>query len=168
MKIRGATEGDVRAILEVLAANHGDTSLFQQADHQVRSTIEDFILAVDDLGRLDGCAAVHWHSASNAEILAVAVRPAAQGRGIGNKLVRECIDLTVRRGDGDRLCLWLATAKPNCFARFDFRSIPRSRLPFTVLWRKLLLVFQQPIARWLPALLGRHTFMQYSPLSPAA
>jgi hypothetical protein len=55
---------------------------------------------------------------------------------------------------------WLATAKPSYFARFGFQPISRFQLPIRVLWTKLRLIFQQPPARWLPALLGRHTFMR--------
>src|SRR5262249_36696401 len=98
------------------------------------------------------------HSAANAEILAVAVAPQLQQQGTGAALVRACI---ARASEQGVRFLWLATAKPGYFARFDFHPISRWSLPLRVLLHKLRLVFQQPLGRWLPALFGRHTFMRW-------
>jgi N-acetylglutamate synthase-like GNAT family acetyltransferase len=125
----------------------------------VRRTLDDFLLAVDEQGALLGCAALHLHAATNGEILAVAVAPALQQRGTGTALVRACVE---RAAEQAVAFVWLATAKPEYFARFGFRVISRWNLPLVVLMNKLGLVFQQPIPRWLPALLGRHTFMRLS------
>ena len=157
MKIRSADDSDVRAILNVLDANRADRSLFQQPEHQVRKTLGDFIVATGDADVVAGCAALRWHTSENAEILAVAVSPEAQGKGVGSLLMRACIS---RANEGQTAPLvWLATAKPDYFARFGFRPVSRFRLPAGVLWTKFRLVFQQPIGRWVPALVGRHTFM---------
>jgi amino-acid N-acetyltransferase len=161
MLIREALDADVGSIFAVLCANRNDSSLFQQPEHQVRRTLGDFILATDEMGILLGCAALHWHSEENAEILAVAVVPEAQGHGVGGALMCECVQRAISKSP-DGLCLWLATAKPGYFQRFGFLPIPGFRLPFLVLWTKFRLVLQQPPARWVPALLGRHTFMKYA------
>ncbi|HEY1693006.1 MAG TPA: GNAT family N-acetyltransferase [Polyangiaceae bacterium] len=143
----------------MLTANAGDRSLFQQPDHQVRRTIDDFLLAEGEEGRIIGCAALHWHRPANAEILAVAVEPELQGKGVGSALLRACIEHAAGKAAE---FLWLATAKPGYFARFGFQPISRWRLPLVVLLTKLRLIFQQPPARWLPAIFGRHTFMRYA------
>ena len=161
MTIRTATEDDVANIVAVLGANRGDTSLFQQPEHQVRRTLGDFVLAVNAASEIEGCAALHWHRPENAEILAVAVRPETQGGGIGRALMRACVERALEKGPRDRLFLWLATAKPGYFGRFGFSALSRFRLPTSVLLTKFFLVFQQPVGRWLPALFGRHTFMRY-------
>jgi len=164
MEIRDALEADIAGIISVLGANRHETSLFQQPEHQVRRTLGDFVMAVDETGNIQGCAALHFHAPCNAEILAVAVAPQAQGTGVGNTLMKACTERAVARTrDRARLFLWLATAKPAYFARFGFRAMSRFRLPLSVLWTKFLLVFQQPPARWVPALFGRHTFMRYLP-----
>jgi hypothetical protein len=77
--------------------------------------------------------------------------------------MNECI---ARASAGPQKCLWLATMKHEYFARYGFHAMSRYRLPISVLFAKLLLVFDQPIARWLPALFGRHTFMRWSPPPP--
>jgi amino-acid N-acetyltransferase len=157
MDIRRATEADVAAIRRVLAANEGDTSLFQQPEHQVRKTLGDFFVAVADGGGVVGCASLHWHAKDNAEILAVAVAPSMQGRRVGEALMNACVAETAKTNN--EATLWLATAKPSYFARFGFSPISRFRLPVGVLCTKLFLIFQQPPGRWVPALAGRHTFM---------
>jgi amino-acid N-acetyltransferase len=158
LALRQASLGDVEAIRLILTANAHDRSLFQQPDHQVRRTISDFLIAETEGGGVAGCAALHWHRPSNAEILAVAVDPGLQGKGVGSALLRACIErATERRAQS----LWLATAKPTYFERFGFHPVSRWQLPVAVLLTKLILVFQQRPARWLPAIFGRHTFMRH-------
>jgi len=159
LSLRPASLADVGAIRAILTANAKDRSLFQQPERQVRRTIGDFVVAEGEPGAVVGCAALHWHRASNAEILAVAVDPDVHGKGVGAALLRACIDRARQRGVET---LWLATAKPAYFARFGFHPISRWRLPLGVLLTKLGLIFQQPPARWLPALLGRHAFMRHA------
>ena len=157
MQVRPARDGDVPLIVELLRANASEPSLFQQPPAQVCRTLADFLIAVDDDGAAIGCAALHRHSPDSAEILAVAVAPSLQARGTGAALMRACL---ARAAEGGVQLLWLATAKPAYFARFGFHAFSRWRLGPRVLLYKLLLVLQQPIARWLPALFGRHTFMR--------
>jgi len=159
MVVRTATEADVEAIRGALVANAGDTSLFQQSERRIRRNLGDFVV-VSDTDRLVGCAAVHRHTPANAEILAVAVDPAAQGRGVGTILMQACI---TRATDAGATFLWLATQKPDYFARYGFVRMSKWRLPLRVVLYKLRLIFEQPLRRWLPALFGRHTFMRLPP-----
>jgi N-acetylglutamate synthase-like GNAT family acetyltransferase len=92
-----------------------------------------------------------------AEVYAVAVTPQCQGHGIGRQLVQAC-QQHARAGSFRHL--WLATVKPGYFSRYGFRPVSRWDLPASVLLRKLRQTFQQPVGRWLPVLLGRHTFMR--------
>jgi amino-acid N-acetyltransferase len=155
--VRRAADADVPSILQVLRSNRDDRSLFQQPEHQVRRTLGDFLVTVGEGGGVTGCAALHWHSPDNAEILAVAVLPELQGKGVGTRLLKECVAQALRTNADVQL--WLATAKPQYFARFGFDPVSRFRLPVGVLWTKFRLMFQQPAGRWIPAIAGRHTFM---------
>ncbi len=152
-----ATERDVEAISRLLESHQNDAAIFARKPSDIRRHLEDFIVARDSDGRLVACAALHQAPLHYGEILSVAVSPEAQGRGIGTLLLRHCL----RRADdlGTEI-VWLATVSPSYFARFGFVPVSRWNLPVKVLLRKLGQTFQQPMRRWLPALLGRFTFMR--------
>ena len=158
--IRAATINDVAPIAGSLAANASDPALFLRAPSDVLRHLHEFIVAEDRTHNIVGCAALHFYRPDCAEILSVAVLPSVQGQGIGGLLMREAVTRALSRGVPQ---LWLATAKPQYFERFGFASISRFALPVTVLVAKLGQVFAQPVPRWLPALLGRFTFMVYRP-----
>lgn len=154
--VRAAVLSDVEAIRETLVGNAADASLFQQSSRRIRRDIADFIIVTDG-SRVVGCAAVHRHTAANAEILAVAVNPLDHGRGAGAALMNYGIASGTRSG---ATFVWLATEKPDYFERFGFQTISMWHLPTRAIHRKVRLVFEQPVGRWLPALRGRHTFMR--------
>lgn len=156
MSVRRATKADVGAIRRVLVANAADPSLFQQSGRRILRDLDDFVIA-EECDRPVGCAALHRHTRANAEILAVAVDPVAHSRGVGALLVQACLTEAAESGAA---FVWLATAKPAYFARYNFRPISKWTLPPRVILRKFRLVFEQPARRWAPALLGRHTFMR--------
>lgn len=145
------------AISSVLAANRDDPGLFQESATAVLSTLRDFLVALDEAGKVVGCAGVHRDSPELAEVYAVAVVPQCQRQGIGRRLMQACQD---RMRAGGFRHLWLATARPGYFSRYGFQPVSRWDLPASVLLRKLRQTIQQPVGRWLPALLGRHTFMR--------
>ena len=157
LTIKPATTAEATAISSVLAANRDDRGLFQESPGAVARTIEDFFVAADCSGRVVGCAGLHRDSSKLAEIYAVAVTPQCQGQGVGGQLMQACSQAARSRGIQH---LWLATVKPEYFKRYGFQVISRLELPVATLLRKLRQTFQQPAERWLPALLGRHTFMR--------
>ena len=158
LTIRQATPSDVGAIARLLRANCRDPSLFQQTDAQISATVDAFRVATRD-GDVLGCAALVERAGGQAEILGVAVDPAHHRHGIGGALIDSLVAIARRRGVG---LLWLGTAKPGYFARFGFTRMSRWRLPIRLLLHKLRLVFRQPVARWLPAIFGRHVFMRHA------
>jgi N-acetylglutamate synthase-like GNAT family acetyltransferase len=154
--IRPACEEDVKGLQAALFANRSDPSLFLRSQQNLRRYLGDFVVA-EEAGRVVGCAALHAYSPALAELLSVAVLPEYQGKRVGAGLVRECLE---RAKAQSFHCVFLATTKVTYFARFGFKPFSRWQLPSGVLLRKLGQVFHQPPARWLPALLGRHTFMR--------
>jgi N-acetylglutamate synthase-like GNAT family acetyltransferase len=154
--VRPAREDDVKGIQAALLANRDDPSLFLRPGQSLRACLGDFVVA-EDAGRIVGCAALHAHSPALAELLSVAVLPECQSQGAGARLVRECLE----RAKAQSFCwVFLGTIKVTYFARFGFRPFSRWELPSGVLLRGLRRVFHQRPARWLPALLGRYTFMR--------
>jgi amino-acid N-acetyltransferase len=156
--IRPAVEPDAPGIVAVLVALRDEPSLFQRSESDVRQTIGDFTVAEAERRRVLACAALHRHSAIAGEILSVAVLPEVQGLGIGGRLIDECVR---RARESGLRQVWLGTIKPAYFARFDFTPRPLWEFVATpaVLATKMRAVYAQPLDRWLPALLGRYTFM---------
>jgi len=151
-----AKADEAKAISAVLAQNREDRGLFQESADAIGRTREDFLVAHNAKSEVLGCAGLHLDSAVLAEIYAVAVTPECQGKGVGRQLMQECLRRARERGVRQ---LWLATIKPEYFERHGFGRISRWELPARVLLRKLRQTFHQPGRRWVPALLGRHTFM---------
>ncbi len=154
-----APPADLHPIVGILAANRDDPSLFQQPASQLERYLPEFVVA-RHRGEVVGCIQVHPHPRGSVELLAVAVRPDQQGRGVGGAMMKAAIErartLTAGR-------IWLGTAKPEWFARHGFEPMSRWVLPLVVLIGKIQRVAQQPLRRWLPAVFGRHVFMTLSP-----
>lgn len=158
--VRAASREDVARIVGLLTANRNDPSMFLRSQSDVTAHVEDFLVAEDEKHRTVGCAALHQHRPGLAELLSVAVDPSLHGSGIGSALIRDYLGQVAQRPGLEQV--FLATSKPEYFARFGFEPISKWLLPGGVLVDKLSKVLAQPISRWIPALLGRHTFMLYS------
>ncbi|MCP4808654.1 MAG: GNAT family N-acetyltransferase [Proteobacteria bacterium] len=156
MTIVPARWEDLPAIVDTLRANREDPSLFQQPPRQPDHHLREFLIAWED-DRVVGCIQVHTYPGGSVEILAVAVHPSAQGRGVGTALMDAAV-ARARTLAPERI--WLGTAKPGYFARHGFEAMSRWTLPLVVLLGKLRRIAQQPVARWLPALFGRHVLMR--------
>src|SRR5262249_51788099 len=151
------TEKDTQAIVSIFIANKSDPSLFQEPEAEIRRNLQDFLVARDANGKAVACSALHRDTAELAEIYGVAVLPGLQGQGIGAMLMHKSKE---RAAACQLVHLWLATLKPEYFRRYSFHEISRWSLPASVLLRKFRQVFHHPVHRWVPALLGRHTFMK--------
>ena len=163
--IVAATKSDIERIVRLLEENKNDPSMFVRSIKDVSRNIRDFLVARDGDDLTIGCAALHRHTSSEAEILSVAIFPKIQGKGLGSMLTRECIKIAKEQNLGH---LWLATVKPEYFSRFGFVPFVRWKLPITVLLAKLRQILQQPVARWGPAILGEFTFMEHTGNEPVA
>jgi amino-acid N-acetyltransferase len=155
--IESANATDAPGIVALLEANRADPSIFLRPIQDVRSAIEEFVVARDAGGGMLGCAALHAFTPECAEILTVAVSPEWHGRGAGGRLTEEC--LRRARGAGHR-CVWLATLKPEYFGRFGFRRISRWSLPAYALLSLLRPLVRQPVDRWWNTVRGAEVFMQ--------
>ncbi len=160
-----ATLADIGGIVAVFEENRGDWSLLQRTPESIRNDLDNFLVARTKNSEVVGCAAIHPDSAAMAEVLSVAVRPAWQGKDAGALLMRGCEDLARARSIQR---LWLATLKPEYFARFGYRRFSKWQLPAKVLGRKLGLIFTLPAGQWLRELLAPFAFMEKDVGPPAA
>lgn len=154
--VRAAVPADVEAIVAVLRANLADPSLFQRSAAEITAQLPEYMIAVERTGAIVGCAALHCYPDQSAELHSVAVLPNRQGLRIGERLVHAGLQ---RAAQCDVAKVWLGTMKPGFFARFGFVPMSRGCIPLSIMWPKIKSIFAQPPAHWLPALLGRHTFM---------
>ena len=154
--IRAASTADIEAILAVLSANLSDPSLFQRTHADIVAALSEYLVATCQPSEIIGCAALHRYYDGSAELHSVAVLPQWQGRHIGQQLVTQAKQQAAENAIPK---LWLGTMKPAYFARFGFVPMSRWRIPLRIMVPKIKSVFAQPSTRWLPALLGSHTFM---------
>ncbi|MBA3710237.1 MAG: N-acetyltransferase [Planctomycetes bacterium] len=113
----------LNALIGQFAAKH---LMLPRPMSELYDTIRDFIVAEAEVGGLVGCAAVHIATDKIAELKALAVAEAGQGKGIGKKLVQACFDEARRLGLERLFCL---TYQVDFFTKLGFTRVDRSRLP---------------------------------------
>ena len=64
--------------------------MIRRSPGELYESIREFFVAVDDDGRIIGCAALHVFWEDLAELKCLAVSEKAQGQGVGRKLVEAC------------------------------------------------------------------------------
>lgn len=153
--VRPAAHGDIEAIVAVLRANQADPSLFQRTAADIQAILTDYHVA-ESATTILGCAGLHFYPDQSAELHSVAVLPERQGQHVGQALVRACVSQAAAASLNK---VWLATLKPEYFARFGFEPFSRWQIPLRFMFPKIKSVFAQPPDRWLPAFFGSYTFM---------
>jgi amino-acid N-acetyltransferase len=116
--IRTATARDWSAIERLLT----DSGLPLDG---ARDHIDRFIVAEEN-GAIGGCAALERYG-EIALLRSVAVDSSLRGRGFGERLVSQLIDIA--RQDGVGSLFLLTTTAADWFPRFGFRSIERGLAP---------------------------------------
>ena len=87
----------------------------------------DFLIACRDAGRIVGCARIFWDKGYIAYLADVMVRPEYQGRGIGQRLVSECIgyiDGQLKEGWRVKIVIVASKGKETFYEQFGFRVRP--------------------------------------------
>src|SRR5262245_61496483 len=102
---RVARPGDVPALNGLIGAFADKKLMLPRPMSELYDTIRDFIVAEAEPGGLVGCAAVHIATDKIAELKALAVAEAAQGRGVGRELVARCLEEGRRLGLERLFCL---------------------------------------------------------------
>lgn len=87
MNIRPARVGDVPAIHELIRAFADRKLMIRRSLGELYEAIREFLVAVDDDGRVIGCAALHVFWEDLAELKCLAVSEQVQGHGVGRMLV---------------------------------------------------------------------------------
>ncbi|HDP25418.1 MAG TPA: N-acetyltransferase [Deltaproteobacteria bacterium] len=96
--------------------------------HSLYTTIRDFWISVDDgtVRSIKGCCALHVSWSDLAEIRTLAVKKEHHGAGVGESLVRACIDEARNLGLKQVFTL---TYVPDYFSKIGFHEVDKSTLP---------------------------------------
>lgn len=159
IEVDRATDEDAGEIARVLRRNEDVPTLILQPPATVLRHIEEFVVVRGPDRMVVACAQLHWHRPRIAEIMAVAVEPARHGEGLGQALVRACVQKAMVH---DPRLVWLATTSPGFFARLGFQRMSMWNVPLPVMATKLRLVFEQSPHRWPGTLGGRPVFMRWN------
>ena len=90
MNIRPARVGDVPAIYELIRKFADRKVMIRRSMGELYESIREFLVALDEDGRVVGCVALHVFWEDLAELKCLAVAEEAQGTGIGRRLVDAC------------------------------------------------------------------------------
>jgi len=96
IQIRLATEVDLPEIETFITQFVASGDVLPRTLNELEQLLPTFYVADWD-GEIVGCATLEIYSWKLAEIRSLCVSPKAQGRGLGKRLVRACIDLAKER-----------------------------------------------------------------------
>jgi len=128
MRLRKAKMGDVRAMHELLSHFADKRELLPRAISEIYENLQQFYVVEED-NRIVGTCALYVTWDNLAEVKALAVDEAYQGRGYGKQLMDACLD-TARALDIRRV--FTLTLRPGFFERFQFRHVTKDQLPHKV------------------------------------
>ena len=96
---------------------------------ELYEAIREFLVAVDDEGCIIGCAAVHVFWDDLAELKCLAVSEAAQGQGVGRKLVEAC---WAAARELELATVFTLTYVPDFFEKCGYHRIDKADLPHKI------------------------------------
>ena len=128
--IRKAKITDIQAIHSLLARYAQKGLLLGRSLSDLYELMRDFIVAYDETTSLViGVCGLHICWNDIAEIRSLAVREEYRGRGIGKKLVEECLQEASLLGISR---VFVLTYVPEFFKKFGFVRVDKSVLPHKV------------------------------------
>ena len=119
-----ASEADAIARLNNFFADQA--LMLRRTPEMIALAIDDYVVAVDEGGTILGCGALKEYSPSIAEVAAIAVSPAAQGLGLGRRVVDAVETLARKRGIPEVFAL---TLEPAFFEALGYQRVDRARYP---------------------------------------
>ena len=130
--IRKAQIGDIKGIHALVNGFASRGRMLALSLSELYDNVRDFTVACEDGpagGRLLGCCCLHIVWEDLGEVRSLAVAEESQGRGVGQGLVRSCLDearaLGVKR-------VFALTYAPEFFANLKFVPIDKGELPHKV------------------------------------
>ncbi|WZO95898.1 N-acetyltransferase [Isosphaeraceae bacterium EP7] len=129
MNIRPARVGDVPAICDLIRTFADRKLMIRRSLGELYESIREFFVAVDDDGRVIGCAALHVFWQDLAELKCLAVSEQAQGRGTGRMLVDACWNAA---RELELSSVFTLTYVDHFFEKCGYHKIEKSELPHKI------------------------------------
>jgi amino-acid N-acetyltransferase len=133
IKIGRASLSDIPVILDLINAYAANGIMLPRTEFEMAENIRDFIVAFEG-GRLVGCGALHFYTASSGEVRSLAVDPAVKTKGIGRALV-EALEQEARQQELSSIFAFTYVA--SFFAKLGFEEVDRGELPLKA-WKDCL------------------------------
>jgi amino-acid N-acetyltransferase len=124
--IRKARSDEADAIAELNNHFADQFLMLRRTPEMIGLAIDDYIVAVNEHGRILACGALKEYSPSVAEVAAIAVSPDAQGSGLGRRIVDAVEQLARKRGIPEVFAL---TLEPRFFEALGYQRVDRARYP---------------------------------------
>jgi amino-acid N-acetyltransferase len=124
--VRPAMLGEADAIARLNNFFADQHLMLRRTPEMIGLTIDDYVVAVNERGRILGCGALKEYSPSVAEVSAIAVSPDAQGLGLGRRIVTAVEELAAKRGVPEVFAL---TLEPQFFEALGYLRVDRARYP---------------------------------------
>lgn len=125
MRIRKATLKDAKSIQTVIDKFAKKDKMLPRSLSEIYENIRDFFIC-QDKGKIIGISALHILWENLAEIRSVAVLQEYQNKGVGKKLVEQCLKevkaLRVKK-------VFALTYNPEFFRKLGFKDIDKNALP---------------------------------------
>ena len=126
ISLRPARVSDIDSIVSLINGYAAKAIMLFRTPESVRSTLHDFVVAVDHTDTVVACGALKEYSPSLAEVASVAVAEDAHGRGLGTRIVEEVERLARKRGIDE---LFALTLSPKFFESAGYAVTDRARYP---------------------------------------
>lgn len=126
LQVRSARASEVDEIARLNNSFADQHVMLRRTPAMIGLALDDYLVAVDDRGRILGCGALKEYSPSIAEVAAIAVSPDAQGHGLGRRIVHAVEELARKRGIPEVFAL---TLEPQFFEALGYVRVDRARYP---------------------------------------
>ena len=103
--------------------------MIRRSHGELYESIREFFVAVDDQGKILGCAALHVFWEDLAELKCLAVSEAAHGLGLGRALVEACWQSA---NELEIKTVFTLTYVADFFERCGFHQIDKAELPHKI------------------------------------
>jgi amino-acid N-acetyltransferase len=118
--LRAAQTSDIRAIQEMRVALEGNGVLLHHDLVALYEKVQEFVVAVDQSGKVIGSGALHVMWQDLAEVRSLVVAESARGHGVGHAIVEALLERAQGLGIKRVFCL---TFEVNFFAKHGFEPI---------------------------------------------